>query len=103
MTNKPKSKEYQGASPYSKETFADDSGISRVVLVPEGETNLKKGIPVSFDLSELYGHMPKEFQRDLYAALHAQGLIEPADYFKPGAAERYQRALRTVLKRDFLN
>lgn len=91
------------AAPYERKAYEDGSGIPRVVLVPPGEKDLKTGIPVSFDLSPLYGHMPAEFQRELYKALHAQGLVEPADYFKPGAAERYQRALRDVLKHDFLS
>jgi hypothetical protein len=104
MTDKQKSK--QGArspTPYERKSYQDDSGATRVVLIPEGETDLKLGIPLSFDLSPLFGHMPKAFQQELYNALHAQGLVEPADYFKPGAAERYQRALRTVLKHDFSN
>lgn len=91
------------SKPYVRKTFEDGSGIPRVVLIPETETDLKKGIPLSFDLSPLFGHMPPEFQRAFYAALHAQGLVEPADYFKTGAAERYQAALRSVLKHDFLN
>jgi len=89
--------------PVERKTYTDNSGIPRVVLVPAGEKDLKAGIPVSLDLSTLYGHMPKAFQQAMYKALHAQGLIEPADYFKKGAAERYQRALRDVLKHDFLN
>lgn len=86
-----------------RKSFTDGSGVPRVVLIPEHETDLKRGIPVSFDLAPLFGHMPTDFQRELYAALHAQGLVEPADYFKPGADARYQAALRTVLKHDFLN
>lgn len=102
MTNKNKPKSSNSA-PYERKTFQDDSGINRVVLVPPGETDLKTGIPLSLDLSPLYGHMPQKFQQELYAALHAQGLIVPADFFKPGAADRYQAALRTVLKHDFLS
>lgn len=89
--------------PIERKTFRDDSGINRVVLVPEGETDLRKGIPISLDLTPVFGHMPEAFQRELYAALHAQGLIEPTDYFKKGAAERYRRALQTVIKHDFTN
>lgn len=106
MTNKKKTNwkdEVRANQPYERKSYEDGLGVSRVVLVPPGETDLKTGIPISFDLSRLYGHMPREFQREFYAALHAQGLIEPADYFKPGAAEHYQRALRTVLKHDFSN
>lgn len=88
---------------YERKTFEDGSGVTRAVLVPQGETDVKAGIPLSLDLTPLYGHMPQEFQRDLYQALHAQGLVDPADYFKPGAADRYQAALRTMLKHDFLS
>lgn len=88
---------------YERKTFEDGSGIPRTVLVPEGETDVKAGIPVSLDLTPLFGHMPADFQRELYRALHTQGLVDPADYFKPGAADRYQAALRSVLKHDFLS
>jgi hypothetical protein len=91
------------APPYERATFKDDSGISRVVLVPPGETDVRAGIPVSLDLSPLFGHMPAAFQRAFYQALHDQGLVEPTDFFKPGAAERYRRALFTVIKHDFLD
>jgi hypothetical protein len=83
--------------------YTDDRGIEQVVLLPEGETDAKAGIPISLDLSPLYEHMPIDWQRALYQALHAQGLIEPADYFKPGAAERYRAAMLSVIKHDFLN
>jgi hypothetical protein len=86
-----------------RDKYEDGSGIPRVVLIPEGETNKAAGIPLSLDLSSLFGHMPQSFQRALYKALHDQGLIEPADFFKAGAADRYQRALRTVIKHDFLS
>lgn len=102
MTNKSKDKP-AAQKQFERKTYQDGSGISRTVLVPTGEADLKRGIPLSLDLSSLYGHMPDEFQRTLYEALHAQGLIEPTDYFKPGAAERYQRAIRTVIKHDFLD
>lgn len=94
---------WEGSPPYTRQTFDDDSGIPRVVLIPEHETDLSRGIPLSLDLSPMIGHMPDKFQRAFTKALHDQGLIEPADYFKTGAAERYQRALRTVIKHDFLN
>ncbi len=88
---------------YVREQYEDDSGIPRVVLIPAGTEDKSKGIPLSLDLTPLFGHMPDTFQRALYAALHDQGLIEPLDFFKPGAAERYQRVLRTVIKHDFLS
>lgn len=104
MTNKPKDKagDKPKAPPALKrETFQDDSGIPRVVLLPPHETDKRRGIPASLDLSELYGHMPSEFQAALVSALHRHGLVEAKDYFKKGAAEAYQRALRDVLKHDF--
>lgn len=109
MTDKPKKKSsdtggaWKGAPPYERVTFEDNSGIPRVVLVPPDEKDKMTGIPLSLDLSPLYGHMPIEFQRALTKALHDHGLIEPVDFFKPGAADRYQRAMRTVIKHDFLS
>jgi hypothetical protein len=88
---------------FERKQYQDGSGIPRVVLIPPNEPDLNTGIPISLDLSELYGHMPQSFQAALYKALHAQGLIEPADFFKPGASDRYQRAMRDVIKHDFLN
>lgn len=84
-----------------RETFQDGSGIPRVVLLPPHETDKRRGIPLSLDLGELYGHMPPEFVAALTQALHRHGLVEAKDYFKKGAAEAYQRALRDVLKHDF--
>lgn len=93
-----------GASkPIVRHEYKDPSGISRVVLLPAGDQDVSAGIPVSLDLTPLFGHMPDPFQRDLYAALHAQGLVDAADYFKKGAAERFRAALFTVIKHDFLN
>jgi hypothetical protein len=89
--------------PIVRHQYTDPLGIPRTVLLPKGETDVKAGIPVSLDLSPLFGHMPDTFQRELYAALAAQGLVEPADYFKKGAAERFRAAMFTVIKHDFLN
>lgn len=100
MTEKPKK---PTKAPFERKTYTDDTDIPRVVLVPAHETDLKKGIPLSLDLTELFGHMPQEFQRAFYKALHAQGLVEPKDYFQRDAAERYRRALISVIKHDFLS
>lgn len=86
-----------------KQTFIDGEGISKVVLLPPGETDVRTGIPVSLDVSPLYEHMPPGFNRALHEALHAQGLIEPADYFKTGAADRFKAAMLTVIRHDFLS
>lgn len=90
-------------APYERKTYTDDTDIPRVVLVPPQETDLRKGIPLSLDLTPLFGHMPQAFQTAFYKALHAQGLIEPKDYFQRDAAERYRRALLSVIKHDFLS
>lgn len=86
-----------------KQDYVDDDGIPKRVILPLGETDPSMGIPVSLDLSSLYSHMPETFQRELYEALHAQGLVEAADYFKPGAAERFKAAMLSVIRHDFLS
>lgn len=88
---------------FVKKDFTDSEGIPQRVLVPPDETDLQTGIPVSLNLSALYGHMPAEFQRELYQSLHAQGLVEAADYFKPGASDRFRAAMLTVIRHDFLS
>lgn len=90
-------------SAVERRSFNDDRGIPRVVLIPVGETDNQAGIPISLDLDRLYGHMPVEFQRSLYEALHAQGLVEPADFLKPGAGERFRAAMLSIIKHDFLS
>lgn len=91
------------APPIVRHQYTDPIGIPRTVLLPKGETDVKAGIPVSLDLSPLFGHMPDTFQRELYTALHAKGLVEASDYFKPGAAERFRAAMFSVIKHDFFN
>lgn len=83
--------------------FVDSRGVQQRVLVPEGSTNLAAGIPVSLDISELFNHMPDEFVVSFTAALHEQGLVKPADYFQPGASDRYRAALLMVIRHDFLS
>lgn len=87
----------------TKTAYEDNAGIPRVVLLPEGETDPTMGIPASLDLTPLYGHLPKDFQQRLYRELHARGLVEPADYFKPGAAEAFRSAMLSAIKHDFLS
>lgn len=90
-------------NPPVEKAFTTPSGIPSVVLVPEGATNLEAGIPVSLDVSSLYEHMPHEFVVEFTAALHAQGLVKPQDYFERGAAERFKAALLMVIRHDFLS
>lgn len=100
---KPKPQENSLPPSITRHDFVDEQGIPKRVLLPQGETDPQTGIPVSLDLSGLYDHMPDGFLRDLYGALHAQGLVEPGDYFKPGAADHFRAAMLTVIRRDFLN
>lgn len=86
-----------------RKTIEDDEGIPQIVLLPEGETDVKLGIPVSLNLRGLYPHMPAEFVRSLTINCHAQELIEPADFMKPGAAERFRSAMLSVIRHDFLS
>lgn len=86
-----------------EKTYTTNEGIPALVLVPDDEPDLSTGIPVSLDLSELYTHMPQDFQRRLYEALHAQGLIKPQDYFTPDASQRFKAAMLTVIRADFLS
>lgn len=83
--------------------FVPPSGIPRTVLVPEGETDLSTGIPVSLDLSPLYPHMPDSFLRELTSALHAVGLVKAVDYFKPEAGPNFRAAMLSVIRHDFSN
>lgn len=91
------------ATPLRRQDFTDREGVPHRVLLPEGDTDISAGIPVSLDLSPLYGHMPASFQAELYQALHAQGLVEPEDYHKPGADQRFKAAMLSVIRHDFLS
>ena len=107
MTDRSKSnKKLQGGrvpTEIVEKSFTDSAGIPRVTLLPKGENDAAMGIPVSLDLASLFGHMPTEFQAELTSALYAQGLVKAADYFKPGASDRFRAAMLSVIKHDFLN
>jgi hypothetical protein len=93
----------KSSKPLVQADYTDPAGIPRRVLLPEGEKDTSTGIPLSLDLSPLYGHMPTDFQARLYTALHAQGLIEPRDYFKAGASDRFKTAMLSVIRHDLLS
>jgi len=82
--------------------YVDASGIPQRVLVPEGSTDLEAGIPLSLDISSAFEHMPPDWLREFTKALHAQSLVTPQDYFRPGASDRYKAALLMVIRSDFL-
>lgn len=91
------------APPMIEAHFISPTGLPSRVLVPKGETNLARGIPVSLDLSTLYTHMPDSFLQELTAACHAVGLVKAADYFAPDAGQRFRAAMFSVIKHDFNN
>lgn len=83
-----------------KRDFFDDRGIKRRVLVPDENAPLTEGIPVSLPVDNLYNTAPPEFVVRLVNALFARGLVEPADFMQPGAAELTRVALLDTLKFD---
>lgn len=96
-------KQNQFKSPPVEKDYTTPDGVPTRVLVPEGSTDLAAGIPVSLDVSQLYEHMPHQFVVEFTAALHAQGLVKPADYFVIGASDRYKAALLMIIRHDFLS
>lgn len=78
----------------------NDAGLPGVFLSPEG-IDPSEGIPIHLDLTPLYGHLPDDWQQQLYAALWARGLRLPADYLQPDAANRFKSALLHVIKHHF--
>lgn len=97
MTERRKTKEI------TERSYTDTKGIPRVSLIPDGESNMAMGIPVSLDVTRLYSHMPDSFQAELTAALHAVGLVKPQDYFQDGASDRFRAAMLSVIRHDFSN
>lgn len=91
------------APPIIEAQFISASGVPRTVLVPQGETDLTRGIPVSLDLSPLYAHMPDDFLKELTRACYAVGLVKAADYFAPDAGQRFRAAMLSVIRHDFSN
>ena len=86
-----------------KRDFFDDKGIRRRVLVPDENAPLTEGIPVSLPIEKLYDTAPVDFVIRLVNALFARGLIEPDDFFKPGAAELTRNAIMETCKFDALS
>lgn len=77
--------------------------IRRAMELPEGEPEQAEPAQLGLDLSSLYEHMPPAFTEKLTNALRARGLVEPGDYFKPGAAQLFRSAMLGVIKHDFLS
>lgn len=83
--------------------YADASGIKRRVLLPDGISDPREGIPVSLDVDSLYSHCSLEFRRALVDELWARDLVEPCDFKRPGAAELIRASLLAVAKQDALS
>jgi hypothetical protein len=86
-----------------KVDWRDDDGIWRRSLVPDASVNPAEGIPLELPLNEMYGHMPPSFRVRLSEALHAYGIVEPADYLKPGAPELIRNAILDAAAADALS
>lgn len=86
-----------------KRDYYDERGIKRRVLVPDENAPLSEGIPISLPVDNLYHSAPTDFVVRLVNALFARELIEPEDFFKPGAAELTRNALLDSLKFDAMN
>lgn len=83
--------------------YYDEDGIKRRVLVPDTDIPPREGIPLSLPVDKLYNSMPREFRVRLMEALWSRGLVEPADFFKPGAAELTRNAIMDTCKFDALD
>ena len=83
--------------------FYDAKGIKRRVLVPDDQASVEEGIPISVPVDELYTEMPLPFRQRITEALFNRGLIEPQDFFKPGASELVRNAILDVCKFDALD
>lgn len=82
------------------DTELEDGFPARVIVPPGG--NPQEGIPIHLNLDAIYGHLPDEFQKTLYAALHDRGLVEPADFLTPQAANLLKSALMSVIRYEIL-
>ena len=86
-----------------KKDYQDETGVWHRALLPDDRADPKEGVPLNVPVENLYPHMPHDFVARLSAALFARGLVEPPDYFKPGAHEQVADALLDVVKYDALN
>lgn len=92
------------AVPLVKQDYVDERGRKARVLVPDdGSTPPSEGIPISLDLSVVYGDAPDSFIVRLTDECWARGLIEPSDFLVAGAAERIRSALFGALRYDPLS
>lgn len=83
--------------------YRQQNGVLQRVLLPHRDFPPEEGVPISLDLGRLYGHMPIDYVVKLTEALYNRGLVEPADFMKPGAAELTRAAILDVAKRDALD
>lgn len=81
----------------------DEDGIKRRVALPDLAFDTAEGIPVSLDVDSLYEHMPVSFRAKLVEELWNRDLIQPADFLRPGAAEKIRSALLSVVHFDTMD
>jgi len=86
-----------------KKDYRDESGIMHRVLLPHDDALVSEGIPISVEIRQLYDNAPLDFVVRLSNALWDRGLIEPSDFFKPGAHELTRDAFLSCVREDALS
>lgn len=86
-----------------RKDFQDETGQWHRVLIPDDRADLNEGVPLSLPIERIYAHMGSDFVARLSAALFAHQLVEPNDFFRPGAHEQVQEALLDVVRFDAHN
>lgn len=79
----------------------DEEGRPVRLLTPEGQPP-EGGIPTHLNLTEIYGHLPVEFQRAIIRACWERGLIEPQDFLQADSAGKFRQALHSVIRNEWL-
>lgn len=80
--------------------FRDNQGIMRRVLLSSDSDDPVEGIPISLALDQVYPDMPAAFVARLTDELWARGLVEAADYKRPGAPELARAAVQAAARHD---
>lgn len=83
--------------------YVDGEGIKRQVALPDLSFEPTEGIPISLDVDSLFEHMPLSFRAQLVEELWNRDLIQPADFLKPGAAEKIRSAILSVAHFDTMD
>lgn len=87
-------------SDYIQVDYTDERGIKRRVLIPDHTVPPEEGIPISIQLDKQFEGLPDTTLARLVDELWAVELIEPQDFFKPGAFPRIQAAIAAFIRTD---